>query len=474
MHPAPLVHDKAPAPRSVAETGLVLNSLLRLLLKTVYVRGLETTSQLAQELRLTMSVTNELLEETRDRELTEVLGSHGAQLHTEFRYGLTAKGRAWAADALEQSQYIGPAAVSLDDWCAQIERQRLVGESVGRDSLIEGFEGLVIPDRLVRQLGPAINSARAMLLYGAPGNGKTTVAGVLGASFHDIIHIPYALEIDGQTIKVFDPTVHHEHVPAAGGDATETLSLRAEDTDRRWVPCRRPVVITGGELTLGMLDLNFNPHSRFYEAPLHVKAIGGTFIVDDFGRQLVNPEDLLNRWITPMDRRVDYLTLNTGRTFSFPFDELIIFSTNLTPRDIMDPAFLRRISYKIEIKRPEPEEFRQIFKLVCGESGVQYDEGLVNSAMTEIRDKFDMPLGCYQPRFIVDQVLYACKYEGRPPTLNSVLLSEALENLAPIAEDIGTVDHGGKISGGPGIRDRDRSGASRLDAAGTSAEERKY
>ncbi len=451
MPAQPVVHDKAPPPRSVAETGLPLNSLLRLLLKTLYVRGLDTTSLLAKELRLTIAVTNELLEETRERELTEILGSHGAKLHAEFRYGLTAKGREWSADALEQSQYIGPAPVCLDDFCAQIERQRLVGENVSREILVDGFVGLVVPDRLIRQLGPAINSARAMLLYGAPGNGKTTVAGVLGASFQDVIHIPYALEVDGQIIKVFDPTIHHEYHPA-GADTGEALSLRAEDVDRRFVPCHRPVVITGGELTLGMLDLNFNPHSRFYEAPLHVKAIGGTFIIDDFGRQLVKPEDLLNRWITPMEKRVDYLTLNTGRTFSFPFDELIIFSTNLTPRDIMDPAFLRRISYKIEIKRPEPEEFCDIFKLECDKAGVPFSDDLASFAMKEIQGKFEMPLGCYQPKFIIDQARYACKYEGRPPTLNSVLVSEALENLAPLSEDAGTLDRVHEIRGEPGIR----------------------
>ena len=435
----PIVRERGPSPKTVADTGIEFNNMLRLLLKTVYVRGLETASQLADELKLPLSIINELLEESRDRGLTEIFGSAGLRLSAEFRMGLTAKGREWATEALGQSLYIGPAPVSLADYRRQVERQRLTGEQVARESLVQGLSELVVSDRLIRTLGPAINASKSILLYGSPGNGKTTIAEILGHLFNDIIHVPYCIDVDGQIIKVYDQSLHVsvEEEYEANSGAEDGQSLRASDVDRRWVAVERPLAIAGGELNLHMLDLNFNPYSRFYEAPLHMKAIGGTFVIDDLGRQLVRPDDLLNRWIGPMENRIDYLTLNTGRTFSIPFDVMLVFSTNLLPEDIMDPAFLRRIPYKIGLPAPTEEEFLQTLQQESLLHGLESDDRIGRHVMHEIRERFNMPLAFYQPKFLVQQVVEACRYEGRPAELEPELIGEALQHLSPRSEDLG-------------------------------------
>lgn len=432
------IRDRGPAPKSVADTGIEFNNMLRLLLKAIYVRGLETASQLSNELKLPLSIINEMLEETRDRGLTEIFGSAGLRLSAEFRLGLTTKGREWASEALAQSLYVGPAPVSLDDFRRQVERQRLTGEQVARDSLSHGLSELVVSDRLIRTLGPAINASRSILLYGSPGNGKTTIAEIVGNLFEDIIHVPYCIDVDGQIIKYYDQSLHvsvEEEYEAESGETPD--NLRTSDMDRRWVAVRRPLAIAGGELNLPMLDLNFNPYSRFYEAPLHMKAIGGTFVIDDLGRQLVRPDDLLNRWIGPMENRIDFLTLNTGRTFRIPFDVMLIFSTNLLPEDIMDPAFLRRIPYKIGLPAPTDEEFLQTLQQESLLHGLESDDRIGRHIMHEIRERFNMPLAFYQPKFLVEQVVESCRYEGRPPELEPELIGEALQHLSPRSEDLG-------------------------------------
>ncbi len=437
----PVVRDRCPPPKSVADTEIELNSLLRLLLKTVYVRGLESASQLSFALKLPLSVVNELLEEAKERGVLEVLGSAGHRLAAEFRYGITERGRQWATDALDQSLYVGPAPVSLADFHRQVERQRVTEEQVEPDNLVKALSDLVISKSMIRSLGPAVNSGRSVLLYGSPGNGKTTIASILGHVFTDIIHIPYCIEIDGQVIKVFDPTLHEPmedlSLDLTGAAAEEEVSIRTESVDRRWVACKRPLVITGGELTLAMLDLNFNPHARFYEAPLHMKAIGGTYVIDDLGRQLVRPDDLLNRWIGPMETRVDYLTLNTGKTFEIPFDELLIFSTNLMPEDIMDPAFLRRIPYKLGVPAPSPEQYLETFRIESSSMGIDYDDDIGRYVMNEVTERFEQPLAFYQPKFILRQIYHACRFEGRDPELSEELIHEACMHLAPRSEDLG-------------------------------------
>ena len=243
--------------------------------------------------------------------------------------------------------------MSLKDFQDRILRQRVTNELVTRQRLEEGFAGLVMTERFLSRLGPAINSGNAILIYGPAGNGKTTVAEIVGKIFQNVIYVPYCVDLDGEIMKVYDPAIHRKVADA--GEQQGVASVRRSRVDMRWVACHRPMVITGGELTIEMLDLKYNPIAKFYEAPLHVKALNGTFLIDDFGRQRAKPEDILNRWIVPLNSRVDYLTLHTGKSVTIPFDEIVIFSTNMHPDDLMDPAFQRRISYKLETVAP-PED----------------------------------------------------------------------------------------------------------------------
>ena len=241
-----------------------------------------------------------------------------------------------------------------------------------------------------------INSGRSILLYGPPGNGKTSVAEKIGSIFNDVIYIPYCFEVEGQIIKVFDPSIHKR--ASANAERRPAATLRREDFDRRWVACRRPFIVTGGELTLEMLDLSFNALAKFYEAPLHVKALGGTFVIDDFGRQLVSPEALLNRWIVPLESRVEYLKLHTGKSFSLPFDELVIFSTNLSPQDLMDPAFLRRIPYKLEIAAPDAARNTARYSGWSRKAAGWMPRTRSSTSSSKLREHNDFPLARYQPR----------------------------------------------------------------------------
>ena len=329
---------------------------------------------------------------------------------------------------MEQNQYLGPAPVPLSALVERIQRQRITNERVDRAGVEKAFDNLIVSEDFIRRIGPAINSGRSILLYGPPGNGKTSVSERIGSIFSETIYIPHCFEVEGQIIKVFDPGIHKRIERNATG-APGRGTLRREDFDQRWVPCRRPFIVTGGELTLEMLDLSFNSLAKFYEAPLHVKALGGIFIIDDFGRQLVSPEALLNRWIVPLESRVEYLKLHTGKSFSLPFDELVVFSTNLAPRDLMDPAFLRRIPYKLEIGGPTPAEYRQIFKLVAKAFEMEAADEIIDAVIRHLTVDNDFPLASYQPKFVIDQIRAACKFEGIPPQFRFDLVKMALGNL---------------------------------------------
>jgi hypothetical protein len=408
-----------PAPRSVEETGIEPRLLMNLLTKMMYVQGLGLVSRLSEGLRLPPVVVQELVEEARGLQLVQSMGSAMRhEIGAEIRWGLTQKGQEWATEAMSLSHYIGPAPVTLEAYHAQVERQRIALETIDHDRLIEAFAHLVLPEGLLRRLGPAINSAKSIFLYGPSGNGKTSIAEAMGRAFRDTIWLPHCIDVDGQIINYYDETVHRraEAPPPPGADP-------------RWVPCRRPVTLTGGELTLEMLDLIFNPNERFFEAPVQLKAIGGVLIIDDFGRQRVDPGLILNRWIVPLERGIDYLSLHTGKKFPVPFDALVVFATNLVPRDITDEATLRRLYYKIEVCRPTPADYRAIFEAVCAERGIELPPDIVPYLLEEVYAEGKAPIAGYHPRYLVDQVAALCHFESRPVRLDRESLKIAWQNL---------------------------------------------
>ncbi len=419
------------APRKIADTGLNQPNLLRLTLKHCHLRGVETAAELATSLGLGFGIASELMTEAKDKQLVEIRGSSGTG-YSDFIYALTTKGRELADNALQRNQYVGPAPVTLADYCAQVARQRLRGETVTLEKLSENLADLVLPPQLARHIGPAVNGGRSMLFYGEPGNGKTSVAERISTTYAGAVQVPHAIEVDGQIIKVYDPMVHQ---PAMETDekAQETANVvRADETDGRWLSCRRPIVMVGGELTMEALELTHSANSGLHEAPLQMKANGGIFILDDLGRQRVSAKDLLNRWIIPMERGIDYLALNVGTTIEVPFDSLLIFSTNLEPARLMDPAFLRRIPYKIEMRPPSDEQYREALSQVCQRAGLTMSAEQVDYVLREVRTTHRQPLAFYQVGFIVEQIVAAATFEGKAPEVRQDLLDDALQNLSAL------------------------------------------
>lgn len=423
-----VIGEVPPAPLTLDDTGIDPVFLLQLMLKGMFTERMELPSQLSEALKLSVAIVNKLLTDAKDRKLVETLGAAigGGGAIPEMRHALTKAGREWTQEAIDNSQYFGPAPVPLEAWQDRIVRQRITNEVISRHRLEEAFAGLVMPERFLMRLGPAINSGNPILIYGPAGNGKTTIAEIIGKVFHNVIFVPYCVEIGGEIMKVYDPTIHRSIEGSSGVETTQ--GVRLGPIDRRWVPCYRPLVVTGGELTLGMLDLKFNPIARFYEAPLHVKAINGTFLIDDFGRQLAKPEEILNRWIVPLNSRIDYLTLHSGKSVKLPFDEIVIFSTNMHPNDLMDPAFQRRISYKLETLEPPEDLYRKVFRTMSAKQGLELPESIYQQVIDGIRAA-EAPLAYFQPKFIVEQVLASCKFEGIKPQFTPQNIEDALSNL---------------------------------------------
>jgi hypothetical protein len=416
-------------PADIGATGIEGPDLMGLLLKLIYVERLETVRQFANAIKLPYHIVLDLVQMAIDRKLLINLGSRDAGGMADLSYMFTEEGRRWTLDAIGRIGYTGPAPVTLEEFTYQVNLQKLTNELVTFERIKKATAALTFEDALIEQCGPALNSGRAMLLYGPPGNGKTSVAHCLANVFNDVIYMPYSINVEGQIIRVFDPSIH---IPLDRAEVAEddTLSLiRREVFDARWVPCRRPFVIAGGELTLDMLDLRYDLLGHFYEAPLHLKALGGCFVIDDFGRQLVSPTNLLNRWIVPLENRVDYLKLHTGKTFCVPFEELIIFSTNLEPEDLMDPAFLRRLPYKIEVGAPTLESYRQIFETECNKQGFALPRDAFEGIVYKLTEEKGLQLACYQPKFIVDQVVASCRFMQQAPVFEPRFVNHALDNL---------------------------------------------
>ncbi|MCB9947579.1 MAG: hypothetical protein H6842_07105 [Rhodospirillaceae bacterium] len=425
-----VLNTRPRAPRTVEETGLPLAQLLKMMLKCIYAQDLRTASEMRDCLALPFNVVMKLVEEATEQKLLAALGQTGGIAGGEMSYQLSEAGRRLAKEAQEQNGYVGPAPVSLQSYQQRIIAQKIGNERVDQARVEAAFSDMVVTDQFIQSIGPAINSGKSILLYGPPGNGKTSLAERIGKLFEGTIYVPHAVDIDGSIVKVFDPSIHQPVTPpgtATGAPAPTSVVLA--DVDHRWVACKRPLVMVGGELTLQMLDLEFNAISKFYEAPIHLKALGGTFLIDDFGRQLVKPVDLLNRWIVPLESRFDFMKLHSGRTFSVPFDELVVFATNLNPSDLMDPAFLRRIPYKLETVGPSQQVFRQIFRIVAGKYGLEPTDEVVEFVIDEITKRNGEALAGYQPRFICEHVINACKFKGVPAHFTLEEVREGLGHL---------------------------------------------
>jgi hypothetical protein len=364
-----------------------------------------------------------------DRKLLHALGMRNSNNPLDLAYTFTEEGKRFTLDALEQLRYAGPAPIDIEEFNFRVNLQKLTNELVTFERIRKSLGELTFEDAMIEQTGPAMNSGRAMLLYGPPGNGKTSVAHSLGSVFNDVIYVPYAISVEGQIIRFFDPSIHVPIAPSDSDDEGAVSFVRNAEFDARWVACKRPFVVTGGELTLEMLDLRYDETGHFYEAPLHVKALGGCFVIDDFGRQLVSPTNLLNRWIVPLENRVDYLKLHTGKSFSIPFEELVIFSTNLEPEDLMDGAFLRRLPYKIEVGSPSLPIFKRIFEKECARQGLPLSEEAFNVIVNKITKEKGLDLAAFQPRFIIDQVVATCRFMGQSAHFEPRFIDYALDNL---------------------------------------------
>jgi predicted ATPase with chaperone activity len=326
---------------------------------------------------------------------------------------------------MEHNHYVGYAPVPLRQYCEYMaEFKKSVRSKVGRESVRDAFSHLVISNRVLDQLGPAINGGHSMFVYGPPGNGKTVISQAIHNLLEGEIYIPHALEVEGSIIRFFDP-VNHQPVPDAGVDDALDLS---GNTDRRWILCRRPMVMVGGELSLDQLELSYSPTMGFYRAPVQAVSNGGVLVIDDFGRQTCSPRDLLNRWIVPLESRVDFLTLQTGQKFELPFVTLVAFATNIRPRDLVDEAFLRRIRYKVFAESPSADDYAKIWAHACTERAVAFDRALVDRLLAECYRPRRIPLrGCH-PRDLIDQALSLAEYRGETTRLTFTLLAAACDS----------------------------------------------
>ncbi len=416
---APAQPVPPPPPATLAETGLHPDTLSQLLLKTL-VAGEASGSGVADKMRIPYSVLDTLIQHARVEKLIEVRGTSGVG-NAGYRYALTDLGRERAGQFMDVSRYVGPAPVPLSQYNAYVRACMAARTPVNREQLAHGFEHLVVNRSMFDQIGPAVNSGKSLFLYGAPGNGKTVVAEGIGRALGTEMYVPNAIDVDGQVITMFDPVNHH-HIDR-GGDSLSVISTATQD--QRWEKIRRPVVVVGGELTLEMLDLTFNPIAKFYEAPIQLKANGGIFVVDDFGRQRIPPRDLLNRWIVPLESRVDYLTLHTGRKFEIPFNVFIVFATNLKPESLADEAFLRRIPYKILAKNPTADEYCKIFELNCRKRGLTFDPVMVEYLDRRYYKPRKLQMRACHPRDLVEQVVDICRYQHKEPVITRELLDMA-------------------------------------------------
>ncbi|CUX79681.1 MAG: Tad secretion system protein [Roseibaca calidilacus] len=426
---------KAPSvPRNLDDTGLTLVMMRDILLKTMYRMNLSRISEIARTICLPIPQAIELIDQCRHGKLLEAVASVTASTSSEASFQLTEAGKARAMDALSQSEYYGAMPVPLDRYAEQVKQQSIRNVQITRRQLQIAMGDLILPPTLLSDLGPAVSSGRSILMYGPPGNGKSSISNGIRAAMGDRIYVPRAITHAGQVISVYDPIVHT--IVDTWEDDPNLLRQTGNRFDSRYVYCERPTVITGGELTLSMLDLTFNPVSRTYQAPLQFKATGGVFIIDDLGRQEEPPQSIVNRWIVPMEMNYDILSMQSGEKFVVPFDTLVIFSTNFHPNEIFDQAALRRIFYKIKIDGPSQQDFLKIFALIAKKRGMPLDEDaiihLIKNKYPTIRNVY----ANYQPVFLIDQMIAICDFEGTPRRMSPELIDRAWKNMFVEMEDI--------------------------------------
>jgi predicted ATPase with chaperone activity len=407
------VDGPAHKPQSFSELDVRQSVLEDLALKILYLTGSMSISELAEKTRLSFEVAKELAYQLRAELYCQVTGMNA----NIPQISITTQGRTRAMELLTQNHYTGPAPVSLASYVEQTRSQSVRKVEVRAEDVQRAFAHLVIGKETMRQLGTALNSGSSIFLYGPPGTGKTTIAETLARVVaEDEVWIPYALEVDGQIITVFDAAIHKQ-----------TKESKNTGRDGRWVLCQRPAVLVGGELTAEMLDLQFNPVTKYYVAPAQMKANNGVLIIDDFGRQRIRPEDLLNRWVVPLDRRIDFLALSGGKKIEVPFEMLVVFASNMNPAELVDACFLRRIQTKILIGTVSDDQFCEIFRRVAEEHRVAYDINVVKDLIDLIRDTLKHELRQCYPRDLVNQVLWAARYEGKKPALDHASLALAVE-----------------------------------------------
>jgi hypothetical protein len=400
------------APKDLRGTGLDLSVVSHLALKTAYTVPQFTTEWAARRLHLPQPVVNEVLEQLRSDSMLDILGSSGP---FGFRYAISGRGRERAARLMEISGYVGPAPVSLDDYTAIIEWQLARSPKVLPEHVADSLSQLILREDDALLAGLAVSSGRSLFVFGPPGNGKSSVGRLVHTALRGDLWIPHCIGIEENIIRVYDPHVHH---------SVEGSDQPLLGTDQRWVHIRRPLVVAGGEMTLSSLDLIYSPALRYYEAPVQLKANGGTFLVDDYGRQRVDSHELLNRLIIPLEHRVDYLTLHTGQKIQIPFLLMLIIATNLDPSMVTDPAFLRRIGYRLHMAQPSPEQYRQIFERYAKQVELPVEEGLVDRLLFRYGLE-QRELRCCEPRDLIERARDICRFTGRPPALDDAVMELA-------------------------------------------------
>ena len=408
------------APRAIAGTGLSASYLEGLCLKHLFQAGDLRGGDIANRTCLPTSIIEEVMERLRKQRLVDLKGSGGTGLgRSQIIFAMTEAAREVVEMSMERDRYVGPAPVPFKYYTQAVAAQTIRGAKLRRENITPNFKDLVLDEGVFDAIGPAMNSGKALFFYGAPGNGKTAVCQRMTNCFGGDVFIPHAIIVDDFVIKVFDETIH-KPVPVKDGGVSPL--------DQRWVRCKRPMVVVGGELTLGDLDLNYSPDVKYYEAPFQLKANCGMLLVDDFGRQKVSPQDLLNRWIVPLESEFDFLTMHTGKKLQVPFDVFVVFSTNLDPASLVDAAFLRRVRYKLEVRRPDAKMFVTIFKAECEKKKVQWDQTMVDYLINKHYLGAKRLFNACEPRDLLGQVVDLCAYRGLEPQMTPEILDRVIAN----------------------------------------------